>query len=58
MGAQPRDERDPAVVTIQDDRAALIPFDDWLAVVAGDEPVTLPQPAARFLDEAREAGEV
>lgn len=30
----------------------------WLDLVAGDEPVDLPRPAAEYLAEARSAGEV
>jgi hypothetical protein len=30
----------------------------WLDVVAGDEPVDLPRPAADYLADARAAGEV
>jgi hypothetical protein len=58
VGAQPHDEPNPVVVTIAEDTEALLALDDWLALVADDEAVTLPQSAARFLQEAREAGEV
>lgn len=46
------------VVVIPDDYDALVPLDEWLAILADDEEVTLPQPAARYLEEARETGEV
>ena len=58
MGVQSRDEPNPVLVTIAEASDALLALDEWLALVAHDEPVTLPQPAARFLQEAREAGEV
>ncbi len=58
MGVQPRDEPNPVLVTIAEASDALLALDEWRALVAHDEPVTLPQPAARFLQEAREAGEV
>ncbi|MGE5155986.1 MAG: hypothetical protein ACM3JP_00635 [Betaproteobacteria bacterium] len=45
------------LVTIAEASDALLALDEWLALVAHDEPVTLPQPAARFLQEAREARE-
>jgi len=47
-----------AVVVIPDDYDALVPLDEWLTLLADDEDVTLPQPAARYLEEAREIGEV
>jgi hypothetical protein len=57
MGAQP-DE--PSIVVVIDDPNAdkLVPFTEWLALVGVKAPVTLPKPAALYLDEAREAGEV
>lgn len=58
VGVQSRDEPNPVLVTIAEASDALLALDEWLALVAHDEPVTLPQPAARFLQEAREAGEV
>lgn len=35
-----------------------LPLAAWLDLVAGDEPVRLPRPAAEYLAEARAAGEV
>jgi hypothetical protein len=32
-------------------------LDELIALVAGDEPVVLPKPAASYLEEARDAGE-
>lgn len=50
--------RPAAVVVIPDDYGALVPLDEWLTLLADDEDVTLPHPAARYLEEAREIGEV
>ena len=57
MSAQP-DE--PSIVVVIDDPNAdkLVPFTEWLALVGVKAPVTLPKPAALYLEEAREAGEV
>lgn len=51
-----------------EDKAIVIPIeeigyggtmtlDEWLALIAEDEPVILPKPAWAYLEEAREAGE-
>lgn len=49
----------PGVVPIPDgDEAHLVDLDEWLTLVAGDEPVHPPRPAAEYLNEARQAGEV
>lgn len=58
MTAPHPETHDTAVVVIPDDYDSLIPLHDWLALVADDEEVTLPQPAALYLEEARQAGEV
>ncbi len=56
MTAQPHDE--PGVIAVNDDLDALTALDDWLALVASDEPVTLPRSASAYLQAARETGEV
>lgn len=48
---------DPVVVPIEDGPTTMS-FDEWLALVAADEPVELGITAAELLAEAREAGEV
>jgi hypothetical protein len=50
-------ELDPAVVPI-DDAAPSLTFEEWLNLVAEDDPVDLGVPAAELLAEAREHGEV
>ena len=50
-------ELDPAVVLI-DNGAPSLTFEEWLALVGGDEEVDLGIPAADLLAEARERGEV
>ncbi|MCA1841800.1 MAG: hypothetical protein LC792_01160 [Actinobacteria bacterium] len=58
----------PADLPDDCDEGAFVPIDDGvdapgmtldelLAEIALDEPITLPQPAAAYLEEAREAGE-
>jgi len=48
-----------ALVTTSDeeDDVDRLSLDEWLLVIAEDEPVILPKPAAVYLDEARAAGE-
>lgn len=41
-----------------EDQADLVVLDEWLELLADDEPVLLPRPAAEYLHEARQAGEV
>lgn len=57
MSSQPLPESD-VVVVIPDDYDVLVPLDEWVRLLGEDDEVTLPQPAARYLEEAREAGEV
>lgn len=58
--AHPREPApEPSEVTFfpeEDDGALSLAA--WLDLVAGDEPVDLPRPAAEYLAEARSAGEV
>lgn len=52
------DEDEAVVVPIEDlGDGENMTFDEWLALIADDEPVFLPKPAAAYLEEAREAGE-
>jgi hypothetical protein len=48
-----------ALVTtsVEEDDVDRLSLDEWLMVIAEDEPVILPKPAAAYLDEARAAGE-
>lgn len=49
----------PGVIVILDeDQTDLVVLDEWLELLAGDEPVHPPRPAANYLHEARQAGEV
>jgi hypothetical protein len=50
-------EIDPVVVLIEDDERTMT-FEEWLDLVAADEPVDLGTSAAALLNEARETGEV
>lgn len=52
-----RFENDPVIVLIEDDEPTMT-FDEWLDLLATDEPVDLDTSAAELLREAREAGEV
>ncbi|HVF76629.1 MAG TPA: hypothetical protein VM938_16450 [Acidimicrobiales bacterium] len=52
-----RFDNDPVVVLIEDEEPTMT-FDEWLDVIATDEPVDLGTSAAELLREAREAGEV
>ncbi len=47
---------DPVIVVIDDEEPALT-FDDWLALLADDEPTNLDAGAAEILQEIREHGE-
>jgi hypothetical protein len=50
---------EPAEVTyFPEDDGDTLSLAAWLDVVAGDEPVDLPRPAADYLADARAAGEV
>lgn len=51
------EEHDPAVVLINDEEPSMT-FEEWLALIADDEPVDLGISAAELLAEARAAGEV
>lgn len=44
----------PGAMVIPDDEADLVDLDQWLELVASDESVQLPRPAAEHLHEARE----
>lgn len=50
-------ESDPVIVLIEDEEPTMT-FEEWLDLVATDEPVDLGTSAAELLREAREAGEV
>jgi hypothetical protein len=50
-------EIDPVIVLIEDDEPTMT-FEEWLDLVAADEPVDLGTSAAALLHEARETGEV
>jgi hypothetical protein len=49
-------EIDPVIVLIEDD-APTMTFEEWLDLVAADEPVDLGASAAALLHDARETGE-
>lgn len=50
-------ESDPVIVLIEDGEPTMT-FEEWLDLIATDEPVDLGTSAAELLREAREAGEV
>lgn len=50
-------EIDPVIVLIEDEEPTMT-FEEWLDLVATDEPVDLGTSAAELLHEARQAGEV
>jgi hypothetical protein len=52
-----RFDNDPVVVLIEDEEPTMT-FDQWLDLIAADEPVDLGTSAADLLREAREAGEI
>ena len=47
-----------SVEYLSDDEVGTLPVAEWLAVVAKDDPVSLPRPVVEYLAEARAAGEV
>lgn len=51
-------EIDPVIVPIEDEEPSTMTFEEWLDLVATDEPVDLGTSAAELLAEARQSGEV
>ena len=47
---------DPVLILIEDEEAALT-FDEWLALIAKDEPTDVDADAAEIVREIREHGE-